>query len=289
MKPAKFDYHRPTTVPEALSLLETAGFDGKIIAGGQSLVPIMNMRLSAPECLIDINGLNDLNFIEADDKTLRIGTLTRQSKVETSALVKEKCGLLSEAVPYIGHLQTRNRGTIGGSIVHADPSAELPLLLMTLNGSLKIASADETRVVQAEDFFLTYLTTDMMPTELLTEIQIPIWEGRIGCSFQEISRRHGDFALVAAACQLKLDDSDLISDVRLALGGVEAIPLLIEDVKDALCGEKLSPLLINKVTEIVETRVEPESDLHASAEYRTHLAKILTSRVLKQAYERAKG
>jgi 2-furoyl-CoA dehydrogenase FAD binding subunit len=289
MKPAKFDYYRPKDVTEALSLLETAGFDGKIIAGGQSLVPIMNMRLSTPECLIDINGLHDLDFIQEDGNVLKIGTLTRQSRVETSNLAKEKCGLLSVAVPHIGHLQTRNRGTIGGSIVHADPSAELPLLLMTLNGSLQIASSEETRTVNAEDFFLTYLTTDMMPTEMLTEIHLPIWEGRVGCSFKEIARRHGDFALVAAACQLKVDDQDRISDVRLALGGVEAIPLLIEDAIDYLNGEKLTESLVTKIAEIVEKSVDTESDLHASAEYRTHLAKVLTSRVLHEAYERARG
>ncbi|WHY72033.1 FAD binding domain-containing protein [Fictibacillus enclensis] len=289
MKPAKFNYYRPKDLPEALSLLESSGFDGKIIAGGQSLVPIMNMRLATPECLIDINGLQDLNFIESDDHVLKIGTMTRQNTVETSQLIKDQCGLVTEAVAHIGHLQTRNRGTIGGSIVHADPSAELPLVMMALNGTLHISSEDETRSVKAEDFFLTFLTTDMMPNEMLTEVHLPIWKGRVGSSFQEVARRHGDFALVAAACQLELDAHDRISDIRLALGGVEAIPLLISDAKELLAGERLTDAALQKVADVVAGSVEPESDLHASAAYRTQLAKVLTTRVVHQAYERAKG
>ncbi|PLT35379.1 xanthine dehydrogenase family protein subunit M [Bacillus sp. V5-8f] len=288
MKPAKFDYHCPKTVESALSLLEESGFDGKIIAGGQSLVPIMNMRLSTPDCLIDINRLTDLDFIEFDNEKVKIGTLTRQSRVETSSIIKDKVGLMSEALPFIGHVQTRNRGTFGGSLVHADPSAEIPLSLIATGGSLLIASKEETRVLPVEDFFVTYLTTDILPTELLTEVHIPIWEGRTGYSFQEISRRHGDFALVASACQLSLDENDRISYVRLALGGVEAVPLLVDDANQIMTGEKLSDSLLNKVVEIVAASVDPESDLHASADYRRHLATVLTKRTLQSAYAKAR-
>ncbi|WP_085507102.1 FAD binding domain-containing protein [Thalassobacillus devorans] len=289
MKPAKFDYHRPDNLPDALRLLDEAGFDGKIIAGGQSLVPIMNMRLATPECLIDINGLTDLDFIECKDHVVKIGAMTRQSQVEDSEVVGQNIPLLKEAVPFIGHVQTRNRGTIGGSIVHADPSAELPLVLMTLGGKVKISSGDEERIVDAEDFFITYLTTDLMPTEILTEIHIPVWEGQTGHSFMEVARRHGDFALVAASCQMAVDEVGRIGNVRLALGGVEAIPFLIEDAQTVLCGEQLTEGLIEQLAEIVGESVEPESDLHASEEYRRHLAKVLTSRTLRQAYERARG
>ncbi|CAH0343914.1 xanthine dehydrogenase family protein subunit M [Bacillus sp. CECT 9360] len=288
MKPAKFDYYCPKSVETTLTLLDESGYDGKIIAGGQSLVPIMNMRLSAPECLIDINHLTDLDFIEFDDDRVKIGTLTRQSRVESSSMIKEKSGLLSEAVPFIGHVQTRNRGTFGGSLVHADPSAEIPLSLMASGGSVFIASSEGTREVEVEDFFVTYLTTDLSPTELLTEVHIPIWEGRIGYSFHEISRRHGDFALVASACQLTLDDQDRISKVRLALGGVEAVPLLVEDINQIMIGEKLSESLLGKVADIVATSVDPESDLHASADYRRHLATVLAKRTLQSAYTRAR-
>ncbi|KIL45070.1 FAD binding domain-containing protein [Jeotgalibacillus soli] len=288
MKPPKFEYYRPNTVDTALSLLEESGFDGKIIAGGQSLVPIMNMRLASPECLIDINQLHELDFIEADDDKVKIGTLTRQSRIEISDLIKNNIGLLHEAVPFIGHVQTRNRGTFGGSLVHADPTAEIPLALMASGGTVHIASADETREVQIEDFFVTYLTTDVMPTELLTEVHIPIWKGRVGFAFDEISRRHGDFAIVASACQLTLDDHNKISNVRLVLGGVEAVPLLVEGANEIMIGEELSDSLLNKVADIVTGVVDPESDLHASADYRRHLAAVYTKRILQTAYNRAR-
>jgi 2-furoyl-CoA dehydrogenase FAD binding subunit len=160
--------------------------------------------------------------------------------------------------------------------------------MLTLNGSVQISSKDEVRSVSAEDFFITYLTTDILPTEILTEVSFPINEGRSGYSFQEFARRHGDFALVAASCYMTVDDQDQICSVRLALGGVEAIPLLIEDAEDLMVGETLSDCLLEKIVERVEFAVEPESDLHASAEYRTHLAKVLTKRTLTQAYERAR-
>ncbi|RAK18222.1 carbon-monoxide dehydrogenase medium subunit/2-furoyl-CoA dehydrogenase FAD binding subunit [Anoxybacillus vitaminiphilus] len=288
MKPAKFDYYCPKTVDEALALLEEIGFDGKIIAGGQSLVPIMNMRLSTPEYLIDINQLKDLQFIELDGSKMKIGALTRQTEIEMSDAVRKHLGLLSEAVPYIGHVQTRNRGTFGGSLVHADPSAEIPLSLMALGGTLHIASKEEVREVNVEEFFVTYLTTDIMPNELLTEIHVPVPEGRTGYSFHEISRRHGDFALVAAACQLSIDDQDRISKVRLVLGGVDAVPLLITDAS-VMEGEHLSAPLLNKIADMVDEAVNPESDLHATADYRRHLAKQLAVRTVKTAYERARG
>lgn len=289
MKPPKFDYYKPATLEEAFNLLEEAGDDGKIIAGGQSLVPIMNMRLASPKCLIDINGLTELDYIKNEDNTLKIGTLTRQSAVENSEMVADVCGLLTEAITQIGHIQTRNRGTIGGSIAHADPSAELPLALLTLNGSVQITSKDEVRTVAAEDFFITYLTTDIMPNEILTEVTVPLMEEKSGYSFQEIARRHGDFALVAAACYMTVDEEDCITSIRLALGGVEAIPLLIADAEDVLVGEKLSDSLLDQVAEIVETESDPESDLQASDTYRIHLAKVLTKRAVTEAYERARG
>ncbi|MFC0471236.1 xanthine dehydrogenase family protein subunit M [Halalkalibacter kiskunsagensis] len=288
MKPGKFDYYCPTNVDEALDLLDESGFDGKIIAGGQSLVPIMNMRLSAPECLIDINRLDDLDFIEVDQGVLKVGALTRQSRVETSDMIQTYSGLLSEAIPYIGHVQTRNRGTFGGSLVHADPTAEIPLSLMALGGTAIISSKEEKREVNVEDFFVTYLTTDVMPTELMTEIHIPIWSGRVGSSFKEISRRHGDFALVASACQVTVDHQNRIENIRLALGGVEAIPLLLEEISDVMKGERLSDSLFSKVEEVVEATVDPESDLHASAEYRRHQAKVLAKQTIVGAYNRAK-
>ncbi|GAX90025.1 FAD binding domain-containing protein [Effusibacillus lacus] len=289
MKPALFDYFRPTTVEEAFQLLSEYGDEGKLIAGGQSLVPILNMRLSAPECLIDINGLKELDYIHCEDGWLRIGALTRQREVERSGLVREKSPLLSEAVPFIGHMQTRNRGTVGGSLVHADPTAELPLSLLALNGSAVIESADEKREVGLGEFFVTYLTTDIRPGELLTEVKIPVDSVPKGYSFQEFSRRHGDFALVAAACVLDTDNEGRILTARLTLGGVDPIPVLAEDAAGILIGEKLTDTLLAEVGRIAAMNVDPEGDLHATREYRLHLARVFAKRAVQIAYIRATG
>ncbi|GGG25942.1 FAD binding domain-containing protein [Paenibacillus abyssi] len=289
MKPASFDYFRPSTVEEAFQVLSQSGDDGKLIAGGQSLIPIMNMRLSAPSCLIDINGLKELSYIRADDEWIRIGALTRQREVERSALIREKSPLLTEAVPFIGHMQTRNRGTVGGSVVHADPTAELPLSLLALNGRVVIASADEKREVELSDFFITYLTTDIMPHEMLTEVKIPVAAVPMGFSFQEYSRRHGDFALVAAACVIDTDLEGRISAARLVLGGVDAVPILAEEAMDALIGETLTESLLDKAGDLACMNVDPEGDLHATREYRRHLAGVFAKRAIMAAYEKATG
>lgn len=287
MKPAPFDYYRPSTLEEAFHLLAEAGDNGKVIAGGQSLVPILNMRLSTPECLIDINRLQNLDYILCEEGWLKIGALTRQRDVERSALIRAKSPLLSEAVPYIGHMQTRNRGTVGGSLVHADPTAELPLSLLALNAKAVIESADEKREVELEEFFITYMTTDIMPNELLTEVRIPVGSVPKGYSFQEFSRRHGDFALVAAACLLDTDETGRITNARLTLGGVDAIPVVAEDAAAVLIGEKLTDKLLEEAGRVAAANIDPEADLHASREYRLHLARVFTKRVIETAYRRA--
>ncbi|MFC4767742.1 FAD binding domain-containing protein [Effusibacillus consociatus] len=289
MKPSSFDYYRPSSVAEAFQLLTESGDEGKLIAGGQSLVPILNMRLSAPECLIDINGLQDLNYIRHEGGWIKIGALTRQRDVEKSDLIREKCPLLSEAVPFIGHMQTRNRGTVGGSVVHADPTAELPLSLLAINATAVIQSAEESREVELSDFFITYLTTDIMPGELLTEVRIPVESVPKGYSFQEYSRRHGDFALVAAGCVLDTDSEGRITFARLTLGGVDAIPVLAEDAVDILVGEKLTGSLLEEAGRIAAANVDPEGDLHGSRKYRLHLAQVFAKKAIQTAYQRALG
>ncbi|MED1644424.1 xanthine dehydrogenase family protein subunit M [Brevibacillus agri] len=289
MKPAAFDYLRPSSVEEACQLLTDYGDEGKLIAGGQSLLPILNMRLSTPECLIDISGLQELKYIEIDGDWLRIGALTRQRDVERSALIRERVPLLAEAVPFIGHMQTRNRGTIGGSLVHADPTAEIPLSLLALNASAVIQSTDETREVDLNDFFITYLTTDIMPGELLREVKIPLQSMAKGYSFQEYSRKHGDFALVAAACVLDADEDGIITSVRLTLGGVDAVPVLAEDAADILIGEKLTAELLQEAARAASANVDPEADLHASREYRLQLARVYAAKAIETAYKRAVG
>ncbi|MGG3886231.1 FAD binding domain-containing protein [Brevibacillus panacihumi] len=287
MKPAAFDYLRPSTVEEACQYLQEYGEEGKLIAGGQSLVPILNMRLSTPECLIDISGLEELKYIREEGDWLHIGALTRQRDVERSALVREKTPLLAEALPYIGHMQTRNRGTFGGSLVHADPTAEIPLSLLALQAAVVIQSAEETREVNVEDFFITYLTTDLMPNEMLREVKIPTGSIPKGYSFQEYSRKHGDFALVAAACVLDVDEQERIASVRLTLGGVDAVPVLAREVEGLILGEKLTDSLLLEAGRAAAADIDPEGDLHASREYRLHLAQVFAARVLETAYHRA--
>lgn len=287
MKPAAFDYLRPSTVEEACQYLQEYGEEGKLIAGGQSLVPILNMRLSTPECLIDISGLEELKYIREEGDWLRIGALTRQRDVERSALVREKTPLLAEALPYIGHMQTRNRGTFGGSLVHADPTAEIPLSLLALQAAVVIQSAEEIREVNVEDFFITYLTTDLMPNEMLREVKIPTGSISKGYSFQEYSRKHGDFALVAAACVLDVDEQKRIASVRLTLGGVDAVPVLAREVEGLILGEKLTDSLLLEAGRAAAADIDPEGDLHASREYRLHLAQVFAARVLETAYHRA--
>ncbi|WP_108022425.1 FAD binding domain-containing protein [Melghirimyces profundicolus] len=287
MKPASFDYYRPDTVDEALQLLDEAEDEGKILAGGQSLVPIMNMRLATPQCIIDVNGLNGLDTIRYESGLMKIGALSRQRCLEQNNLVKEKVPLIAEAAPFIGHTQTRNRGTIGGSLVHADPSAEIPLSLLVLDAQAVIRSCDEERTVPVSDFFVTYLTTDIMPNEMLTEIQIPTEGIPQGYAFVEFSRRHGDFALVDAACLIDTDEQRRITSVRLALGGVDAIPVLSEDATELLVGEKLSSRLLEEVGRAVQAEVDPDEDLHASREYRRHLAGVFAKRAVRLAYQRA--
>jgi 2-furoyl-CoA dehydrogenase FAD binding subunit len=289
MKPAAFDYFRPSTVKEALQLLEQSGDEGKLLAGGQSLIPILNMRLSAPGCLIDMNGLHDLNYIRQEGEWLTIGAMTRQRDIEKSLVIRENSPLLSEAVPFIGHMQTRNRGTVGGSLVHADPAAELPLSVLALSGRAIIASSEGNREVDLSEFFITYLTTDIMPGEMLIEIKIPLDAAPRGYSFQEFSRKHGDFALVASACVLDTDALGRITSARLTLGGVDAVPIVAEAAVDALLGEKLTESLLEEAGVQAASHVDPEGDLHASREYRLHLAGVFAKKAIKAAYDRAIG
>jgi 2-furoyl-CoA dehydrogenase FAD binding subunit len=287
MKPASFNYYRPSTLEETLQLLQDCGDEGKLIAGGQSLIPILNMRLSSLEHVIDINGLRELDFIRLEEGILKIGGLCRQRSLEKSPTVKEVAPLLSEAVPFIGHVQTRNRGTVGGSLVHADPTAEIPLSLLALDATAIIQSAEETREVPVQDFFITYLTTDIASTEMLTEIQIPVDTLPKGYAFVEFSRRHGDFALVAAACLLDTDEDGTITAGRLAIGGVDAVPMIAQEAMDVLLGEKLTDALLEEAGQIAAENTDPEGDLHASREYRLHLAKVFTKRAIRKAYERS--
>ncbi|QCJ41226.1 xanthine dehydrogenase family protein subunit M [Bacillus sp. S3] len=286
MKPAKFNYLRPTTIEEAIRLLEEYGEDAKIISGGQSLIPVLNMRLSTPKYLIDVSRIKDLNYIKKDGPFLAIGALTRHYEVEESELVRKYCPLLSEGMKNVGHPQIRSRGTIGGSIAHADPSAELPCIISALRGEVVIIGPDGERTVPTEEFFLTYLLTSLEPTELVKEIRFPIINENDGSAFVEITRRHGDFALVEVAAVVGLDEEGHFSSVRLAVGGVGPTPVVLEEIEDFLNGKEPKEDVITEAVSSMENYLDPESDLHSSREYRIHLASVLTKKALLTAINR---
>ena len=289
MKPPRFDYLAPASVEEALGLLDDLGERAKLLAGGQSLVPMLNFRLVRPEHLIDLNGLAELAGIREGDGYLVIGAMTRQREVERSPLVRARCPLLAEAMPQIGHVQIRNRGTVGGSLAHADPAAELPAVVAALDGCLVLASARGQRVLTAEQFFVAYFTTAAEPAELLVEVRLPTIPPRTGSAFLEVSRRHGDFALVGVAATVTLDDAGVCTASALALTGVGRTPMVAREAARALVGARPTAEALAEVGRLVSGAVRPDSDLHASSEYRTHLAGVLTRRALARAVERAKG
>jgi CO/xanthine dehydrogenase FAD-binding subunit len=285
MKPPKFDYYDPTTIDEALGLMAQFGDQARPLAGGQSLVPLMNFRLIRPAHLIDLNGVAELSYLETDGGALRIGATTRQRELEHSADVAKRWPLLRDAASLIGHIQIRNRGTVGGSLAHAFPSAELPVAMVTFDASFIVRSRAARRTVRAEDFFLSYMTTALQPEELLTEINVPAWPANSGWSYQEVSRRHGDFALAGAAALIAMDAKGNIDHARLTLTGVT--PVRACEAEDLLHGQKPSAALLGAAAQRATHNLEQDSDIHASAEYRRSACAALARRALTQAAQRA--
>jgi len=289
VKPAPFEYFRPASLDEALSLLAEHGADAKPLAGGQSLIPAMNFRLAAPSVLVDLNGIAALSYIHDDSGDVRIGGMTRQRMVERSTLVSERVPLVADTMPHIAHPAIRNRGTVGGSLAHADPAAELPAVMLALKARLMVSSQSDTREVEADDFFVGLFATAVQPGELLTEIRIPAPAKRSGFAFQEISRRHGDFALVGVAAVVQLDEKGHCADARIALLSVGDRPMLAGQAAKALVGQRPSDESIRAAADAAATRdIDPSGDIHASARYRRQLANVLTRRVLARAFERAR-
>lgn len=288
MKPAPFDYADPRTVDEAVSLLQEHEGDAKILAGGQSLVPLLNMRLARPGIIVDIGKLAGLDYIRDDGDALAIGAMTSQRSIERSSLVQEQQPLLQAATSYIAHPQIRNRGTFGGSIAHADPAAEYPALAIALDMQMKAAGPKGERVIGAADFFVTYLTTALEQNELLTEIRVPKLPDNSGWSIQEVARRHGDFALAGAIVTLTLADGGSCSDARIALFGVGSMPLRAREAEQLLIGQELNDGLIERAGQRASAEIdEPLSDIHATSEFRRHLTGVLTRRGLSEALARA--
>lgn len=289
MKPAAFEYFAPGGVNEAVALLERYEDEAKILAGGQSLIPIMNFRLGRPSVLIDINGLRQLDYIKEEGSQLVIGALTRERALEQSLMIRRKCPLLSAAISHIGHVSIRNRGTIGGSLVHADPSAEIPTALCALEAEMKAVGPDGERHMTPEAFFMTYLTTSLEPTEILTEVRIPVLPEGTGWSFRELSRRCGDFAIVAVASVLQMDSDRHCRAARISLGGVAPTPVRSEEAEGILSGAEITEALIEEAGRLAVEATDAESDYHASADYRRAVTRVLVKRSLTEAWKRALG
>lgn len=288
MKPPSFDYYDPTTVEETVSLLVEHQGEAKILAGGQSLMPLLNMRLARPGVVIDVNRVADLDYIREDHGGLVIGAMTRQRALERSELVQRLQPLLHAATLYIAHPQIRNRGTFGGSLAHADPAAEYPAVAVALDAELRAVGPNGIRTIKAGDFFTTYLTTALEPTELLTEVRLPAQPERSGWSFLEISRRHGDFALAGVAVTLTLDAAGKCSAARIVLFGVAPTPVRARDAEQLLIGESPGEQLFEQAGQQASAAIdEPLSDVHAPAQYRRHVAQVLTRRALAEAARRA--
>ena len=286
MKPAAFEYVVADSVERAVAALAAAGGEAKILAGGQSLVPMLNFRLLRPAILVDINRILGLAFIEGAGDAVKIGALTRHHQLETSPVIAKHFPALSCVMTHVAHLAIRNRGTIGGSLSHADPAAELPMMAMLLDATLHVVSSKGKRTIAARDFFRDALTVDLADDELLTEIHLPKLPPHVGWGFEEVARRAGDFALAAVAATVTVS-GDTIKEARIALTGVGPKALRATEAETLLRGQKLEPKLTARAIEAVRAAIEPETDLHASSDYRRHLAGVLAGRALAAAWKRA--
>jgi CO/xanthine dehydrogenase FAD-binding subunit len=288
MKPAAFDYVVAESIEAAVAALAAAGGEAKILAGGQSLVPMLNFRLLRPAVLVDINRIPGLDFIEEREDDIEIGALTRHYRLETSATIAAHLPVVAEAIRHVAHLAIRNRGTIGGSLSHADPAAELPMLALLLDATLHVVSPAGPRAVPARDFFLGPLTVDLAADEMVTRIAIPKLPPATGWGFAEVARRSGDFALAAVAATLSLRDGT-IAEARIAMTGIDETAKRASEAEALLAGRKLTPDLIDAVVAAVRASVNPPTDLHASSDYRRHLVGVLAGRALGDAWRGAGG
>ncbi len=285
MKPAPFQYAAPESVEETVALLHDYGTDGKLLAGGQSLVPLLNMRLARPSVIIDLNRVGELDYIREEEGEILIGAMTRQRTAERSPVVARRLPLLADALPLVGHLPIRTRGTVGGSIAHADPSAELPAVLAALEGTVVIRGPQGTRRLASPEFFVSYLTTALEPDELLLEVRFPAHEQQ-GTAFLEVARRHGDYALVGVGAVVTLAGG-ICTQAGLAFTGVGPVPARIPDAEAVLIGEAVTDGVLAELRKVVTRQIDPTGDIHASAEYRKEVAGVLAQRALRAAAERA--
>jgi aerobic carbon-monoxide dehydrogenase medium subunit len=290
MKPVRFEYYDPRNLQEALEILDAHADDGKILAGGQSLVPLLNMRLARPKVVVDINQIQELNYVRATDTGVAIGANARQRALQTERLIRERLAVLREAGYLIAHPQIRSRGTICGSLAHADPAAELPALAVALDAELVASGPNAVRTVPADDFFLSYFATALQPNEILTEVRFPAPPKDMAWSVLEVSRRHGDFALVGIVAGLAVHrERSIIDQARLVYFGVGATPMRIKEAEEALIGQAPGEAAFDAAAQIASQGVDPSNDIHATAEYRRAVAATLTRRALRAAMEKLKG
>jgi carbon-monoxide dehydrogenase medium subunit len=285
MKPAPFDYHAPRQLKEAAELLASLP-NAKILAGGQSLVPMMNFRYVIVDHLVDLGGVDDLRGIAVGDGRLRIGAMMRQRDLEFSPEVARHCPLLAEALRHVGHRQTRNRGTIGGSLAHADPAAELPAVCAACDAVVHLASIRGLRAVPFAEFTAGFMATALEPDEMIAAVELPVWRLGHGFGFHEFARRHGDFALAGAAALLDVGADNIVRRTALALFGVAEQPVRLDAVEATLTGKEIDSTAIQTAA-AAAWLVEPISDIHAGGEYRRHLAQVLSARALTDAARRA--
>jgi len=290
MKPAKFDYYDPKSLDEALTLLDTHQGDGKVLAGGQSLMPLLNMRLARPNIVVDINRIKELNYVRASDDGIAIGALARPRALQTEKLIAERVPILQEAAYYIAHPQIRSRGTICGSIAHADPAAELPALALALDAEMTLSSAKAARTVGAETFFQSFFTTALEANEILTEVRFPAPPKDSAWSVLEISRRHGDFAIAGIVAGLALEPNrQVIARARLVYFGVGATPIRVKAAEEALIGQAVGEPAFEAAAHSAKQGIDPSNDIHASEEYRRAVAATLTKRALRAALQKLAG
>ena len=286
MKPAKFEYVLPMTVEAAVEALVASNGEGKVLAGGQSLLPLLNFRMARPAVLVDLNGIKGLSYIEDRGDCIAIGALTRHRDLEHSPLIAARLPVMSAAMRHVAHLAIRNRGTIGGSLSHADPAAELPMLAAFYDARISVQGPARRRMIAAEAFFVDALTNCLEPEEIVVEIEFPVLQYD-GWAFEEVARRFGDFALASIAISIRHGQSGL-EDARIAVMGVADTPLRLKEAEEELVAMELDHRTPDRFSEIVVSKISPNSDLHASAEYRRHLLAQLSRRALQTALA-AKG
>jgi len=288
MKPIAFDYLAAESLGSALSALSQAGADGKILAGGQSLMPMLNFRLVRPSLLIDINRIPGLAYVEAAEGAIRIGALTRHHALETSSVVKAHLPVVGAAMRHVAHLAIRNRGTIGGSLSHADPAAELPMLALLLDAKIGIHSLNGRRTAAAREFFVGALATSLGEDEMVTEVELPMLPAGTGWAFAEVARRTGDFALAAVGVTISARDGKA-AEAKIAMMGVGETPLRAPEAETLLAGRAIDAPAIEQAAAAMQAIIAPNTDLHASADYRHFLVGALARRAIDTAWRRALG